>query len=164
MACCCQSLPQPTPGLEQTSPFTDPRFSCLVANVGYLISYGLALRSGWGVVKNERQGFEWLKKASDFTTPTGDPSTGETAQPAVVGSEMVVAILEVARCFQHGCVSLFVHGRTPHLPHPLKEGLCTTLSLTWILLPAIFTRSWGCKKVLPPINVCVRHSFASMGS
>lgn len=118
MACCCQSLSQPTPGLQRNSPFTYPRFSCLVATLGYLISYGLALRSGWGVVKDERQGFEWLKKASDFTTPTDDPSARETAQPAVVGSEMVVAILEVARCFLHGCVFLFAHCRTS-APPPL---------------------------------------------
>jgi len=72
-------------------------------------SYGLALRSGWGVVKDERQAFDFLQRAADSASLGTQTEVGT----AVVGSEVVVAILEVGQCFLHGWGCKKVRSRLP---------------------------------------------------
>jgi TPR repeat protein len=72
-------------------------------------SYGLALRSGWGVVKDERQAFDFLRRAAD----SASLGTQTEAGTAVVGSEVVVAILEVGQCFLHGWGCKKVRSKLP---------------------------------------------------
>ena len=68
-----------------------------------MLMYGLALRHGWGCVKNEALGFKWLRKAAE--SAVGDLEklrTGGSNEIGAVQSEMVLAIYEVGQCFFHG--------------------------------------------------------------
>ncbi|KAL7414188.1 hypothetical protein BDY24DRAFT_339456 [Mrakia frigida] len=83
---------------------------------GGMLFWGLTLRSGWGVVKDERKGFEWLRRACEPRPlgtggegggggrrgSDGGMGGGGETESAALAPEMVVAILEVAQCFLHG--------------------------------------------------------------
>lgn len=72
---------------------------------GGMLFWGLSLRSGWGVARDEKKGFYWLRRACE-PAPPREPSAagggGGGSEAAVLAPEMVVAILEVAQCFLHG--------------------------------------------------------------
>jgi TPR repeat protein len=70
---------------------------------GGMLFWGLSLRSGWGVARDEKKGFEWLRRACEPAPPSREGSgSGGPTEAAVLAPEMVVAILEVAQCFLHG--------------------------------------------------------------
>ena len=77
---------------------------------GGMLFWGLSLRSGWGVARDEKKGFEWLRRACEPAPPprqgggagVGGAGGGGGSEAAVLAPEMVVAILEVAQCFLHG--------------------------------------------------------------
>jgi hypothetical protein len=71
--------------------------------------WGLALRHAWGVKKDEREGFRWLRRAAGRAVeglevaynagPGGKPPRSELDG---VKTELVLAIYEVGQCFFHG--------------------------------------------------------------
>jgi TPR repeat protein len=66
-----------------------------------MLMYGLTLRSGWGVVKDEKKGFKWLRRAAE--SAVGDLEATKAGQDAsAVKTELVLAIYEVGQCFFHG--------------------------------------------------------------
>lgn len=82
-----------------------------------MLMWGLSLRHGWGVPKDEKQGFEWCRKACEIAV--GDleglnlPNVSERKSleklPAItqgavksVKAELVLAIYEVGQCFFQG--------------------------------------------------------------
>jgi hypothetical protein len=71
--------------------------------VGKLM-WGLTLRHGWGCPKNEKSGFNWLRKAAesameDLETARKNMSGVDNAK---VQNDLVLAIYEVGQCFFHG--------------------------------------------------------------
>ncbi|KAF5382876.1 hypothetical protein D9757_007287 [Collybiopsis confluens] len=90
-----------------------------------MLMWGLALRHGWGVEKDERSGFGWVRKAAegavkdleDFRRRVGESSSGGGAGGGTMGkglsvpgyendkgavkAELVLAIYEVGQCFFH---------------------------------------------------------------
>lgn len=105
---------------------------------GGMLFWGLTLRSGWGVVKDERKGFEWLRRACEPRPlgtggegggggrrgSDGGMGGGGETESAALAPEMVVAILEVAQCFLHGwgCakVSHLFEGGWPRETRPVR--------------------------------------------
>lgn len=83
-----------------------------------MLFWGLSLRSGWGVPKDERLGFYWLRRACDAHLTTGAPHPDERdrerKEATVIGTDVVMALCEVAHSFFHGlgcakvCVFFFV--------------------------------------------------------
>ncbi|KAG8935113.1 hypothetical protein FRC02_008575 [Tulasnella sp. 418] len=77
-----------------------------------MLMWGLSLRSGWGVKKDEKMGFKWLRRAAEWAVEDLEgavKSNGSSAGHAPPGgrleavqSELVLAIYEVGQCFFHG--------------------------------------------------------------
>ncbi|EIN13226.1 HCP-like protein [Punctularia strigosozonata HHB-11173 SS5] len=66
-----------------------------------MLMWGLTLRSGWGVKKDEKKAFKWIKRAAE--SAVGDlESTRGGMEATAVKSELILAIYEVAQCFFHG--------------------------------------------------------------
>ncbi|KAK7041725.1 hypothetical protein VNI00_009014 [Paramarasmius palmivorus] len=76
-----------------------------------MLMWGLTLRHGWGVAKDEKKGFGWLRKAAEgavrdleaarAATATNATVTTEKESPDVV-KELVLAVYEVGQCYFHG--------------------------------------------------------------
>jgi hypothetical protein len=68
-----------------------------------MLMWGLALRHGWGVPKDEKGAFSWLRRAAES-------ATGDLERKGVKGKgerdalkkELILAIYEVGQCFFHG--------------------------------------------------------------
>jgi hypothetical protein len=70
------------------------------SGVGMLM-WGLTLRHGWGCPKDEKQGFQWLRRAAEAAV--GDLERArEGVDSTDVKGELVLAIYEVGQCFSHG--------------------------------------------------------------
>jgi TPR repeat protein len=80
-----------------------------------MLMWGLCLRHGWGVPKDEKQGFVWLRQACEIAVgefeelqgiPSGVKPTKGTdfSESALKGvkAELVLAIYEVGQCFFQG--------------------------------------------------------------
>ncbi|KAG8829894.1 hypothetical protein FRC17_005822 [Serendipita sp. 399] len=75
-----------------------------------MLMWGLSLRHAWGVEKDERAAFWWLKKAAGCAVEdmerTRNLKPGENAETdrdrKAVQSELVLAVYEVGQCFFHG--------------------------------------------------------------
>jgi hypothetical protein len=80
-----------------------------------MLMWGLSLRHGWGIPKDERSAFWWLRRAAECavedleraTTPNpqaqSDAGTPEQDRDRkAVQSELVLAVYEVGQCFFHG--------------------------------------------------------------
>ncbi|EPQ61177.1 HCP-like protein [Gloeophyllum trabeum ATCC 11539] len=66
-----------------------------------MLMWGLSQRHGWGCEKNEKSGFQWLRKAAEIALDDLQViQDGE--QRNAIKSEMVVAIYEVGQCFFQG--------------------------------------------------------------
>ncbi|KIK66095.1 hypothetical protein GYMLUDRAFT_158136 [Collybiopsis luxurians FD-317 M1] len=69
--------------------------------------WGLALRHGWGVRKDEKSGFGWVRKAAEGAVRDLEGirrriASGEGMGKGAVKAELVLAIYEVGQCFFHG--------------------------------------------------------------
>lgn len=79
-----------------------------------MFMWGLSLRHAWGVEKDERAAFWWLRRAAecavhDMERTTQEGPEKEAASDAekerdrkAVQSELVLAVYEVGQCFFHG--------------------------------------------------------------
>ncbi|KAF8198978.1 hypothetical protein BJ912DRAFT_950426 [Pholiota molesta] len=69
-----------------------------------MLMYGLALRHGWGCVKNEKMAFRWLMRAAECAVVDLERlrRAGGDGEAGVVETELVLAIYEVGQCFFHG--------------------------------------------------------------
>ncbi|PVF97098.1 hypothetical protein CPB86DRAFT_735543 [Serendipita vermifera] len=120
-----------------------------------MLMWGLSLRHGWGVPKDERSAFWWLRRAAECAvedlekaTAQGQSVTDNTEKDRdrkAVQSELVLAVYEVGQCFFHGwgvqtdkkmAVSYFqVAARLGDVDAQLELGFC-------------FANGKGCKKDL----------------
>ncbi|KIJ45232.1 hypothetical protein M422DRAFT_167278 [Sphaerobolus stellatus SS14] len=63
--------------------------------------WGLSLRHAWGVQKDEKVAFRWLRRAAEAAV--GDlEAAREGKDQTAVKTELVLAIYEVGQCFFHG--------------------------------------------------------------
>lgn len=68
-----------------------------------MLMWGLTLRHGWGCEKNEKVGFNWLRRAAESAVEDLENArTGAGVDLAAVQTEMVIAIYEVGQCFFQG--------------------------------------------------------------
>ncbi|KAG8943894.1 hypothetical protein FRC04_002435 [Tulasnella sp. 424] len=71
-----------------------------------MLMWGLALRSGWGLEKDEKRGFKWLRRAAEHAVEDLELAKsgkgGMGAMSKAVQTELVLAIYEVGQCFFHG--------------------------------------------------------------
>ncbi|EEB97390.1 hypothetical protein MPER_03301, partial [Moniliophthora perniciosa FA553] len=82
-----------------------------------MLMWGLTLRHGWGVSKDEKKGFGWLRKAAEgavrdleaarLATSSANRDTilsfsNEKGDKEGVVKELVLAIYEVGQCYFHG--------------------------------------------------------------
>jgi len=82
-----------------------------------MLMWGLCLRHGWGVPKDEKQGFIWLRQACEIAVgefeelqgqPPGEKNSSNKMSTAADGAlkgakaELVLAIYEVGQCFFQG--------------------------------------------------------------
>lgn len=76
-----------------------------------MLMWGLTLRHGWGVAKDEKKGFGWLRKAAEGAVRDLEAARAATATNATVTTEkesqdvvqeLVLAIYEVGQCYFHG--------------------------------------------------------------
>ncbi|KDQ54993.1 hypothetical protein JAAARDRAFT_134790 [Jaapia argillacea MUCL 33604] len=63
--------------------------------------WGLTLRHGWGCEKNEKSGFNWLRKAAEIAVDDLE-TMRDGSEKSAIKSELVVAIYEVGQCFFQG--------------------------------------------------------------
>ncbi|EJD50075.1 HCP-like protein [Auricularia subglabra TFB-10046 SS5] len=86
---------------EQAATF---RGGCAVG----MLMWGLALRHAWGVRKDEKEGFKWLRRAAGRAVEglemaySGKDSKEGKGELEGVKTELVLAIYEVGQCFFHG--------------------------------------------------------------
>ncbi|KAL5490089.1 hypothetical protein ACEPAI_4922 [Sanghuangporus weigelae] len=64
-----------------------------------MLMWGLSLRHGWGVPKDEPRAFKWLKRAAEHAVV--DLQQGRDGRDAVK-KELVLAVYEVGQCFFQG--------------------------------------------------------------
>ncbi|CAG7847366.1 SubName: Full=Uncharacterized protein {ECO:0000313/EMBL:CCA67723.1} [Serendipita indica DSM 11827] len=120
-----------------------------------MLMWGLSLRHAWGVEKDERAAFWWLKRAAGCAVEdmersrqmkeTGSMDPEAERDRKAVQSELVLAVYEVGQCFFHGwgvetdkklAVSYFqVAARLGDVDAQLELGFC-------------FANGKGCKKDL----------------
>jgi TPR repeat protein len=75
-----------------------------------MLMWGLSLRHAWGVEKDERAAFWWLRRAAECAVEdlekanNASNGAGDSADRdrRAVQSELVLAIYEVGQCFFHG--------------------------------------------------------------
>lgn len=83
-----------------------------VGGMGMLM-WGLTLRHGWGVKKDEKGGFGWVRRAAEGAVRDlerlrldqdgeGKDTLDDEKGKSVVKAELVLAIYEVGQCFFHG--------------------------------------------------------------
>jgi TPR repeat protein len=81
------------------------RAAALGSSTGMYL-YGMALRSGWGVERDEVTAFQYLSKAADAamrqTSLSLDPSEMATSFPAAAARELTLAIYELGQSFLNG--------------------------------------------------------------
>jgi len=66
-----------------------------------MLMWGLTLRHGWGVVKDEKRGFVWIRKAAEVAVSDLETAV-DGASAGAPQSELVLAIYEVGQCFSNG--------------------------------------------------------------
>lgn len=72
-----------------------------------MVMWGLTLRHGWGMRKDEQRGFVWLRKGveralKEWESVQGKAAGGMNEDLGSVKQELVYALREVARGFMHG--------------------------------------------------------------
>ncbi|KIM34565.1 hypothetical protein M408DRAFT_33796, partial [Serendipita vermifera MAFF 305830] len=121
-----------------------------------MFMWGLSLRHAWGVERDERAAFWWLRRAAECAvadmerTKEAHPEGGEGSVEVerdrkAVQNELVLAVYEVGQCFFHGwgvetdkkmAVSYFqVAARLGDMDAQLELGFC-------------YAKGKGCKKDL----------------
>ncbi|GJJ13850.1 hypothetical protein Clacol_008107 [Clathrus columnatus] len=66
-----------------------------------MLMWGLTLRHAWGVAKDEKAAFIWLRRAAEAAVEDLEAAR-EGKEQIAVKSELVLAIYEVGQCFFHG--------------------------------------------------------------
>ncbi|KAF8320623.1 HCP-like protein [Cantharellus anzutake] len=66
-----------------------------------MLMWGLTLRHGWGVPKDENKGFVWVRRAAEAAVDDLD-SVMSGVDAGAVQSELVLAIYEVGQCYSNG--------------------------------------------------------------
>lgn len=66
-----------------------------------MLMWGLTLRHGWGVPKDEPRAFKWLKRAAEHAVVDLQHGSTKSGRDAVK-NELVLAVYEVGQCFFQG--------------------------------------------------------------
>lgn len=69
--------------------------------------WGMALREGWGVRKDQKRGFEWISRAAaragELMASGGDgPAPRTEAELKAIRSELKLSVYELGKCFCYG--------------------------------------------------------------
>ncbi|PWN35459.1 HCP-like protein [Meira miltonrushii] len=67
--------------------------------------WGMALREGWGVRKDQKRGFEWISRAASRAGDLMATSNGKTRNEAelkAIRSELKLSVYELGKCFCYG--------------------------------------------------------------
>jgi len=68
-----------------------------------MIMWGLTLRHGWGVKRDEKFGFAWVRQAADAAVGDLEAAVNDGAVDVNVDKdELVLAIFEVGQCYSKG--------------------------------------------------------------
>lgn len=67
-----------------------------------MLMWGLTLRHGWGVAKDEKMAFKWLRRAAEGATSDLEKGRGKGKERDALKKELILAIYEVGQCFFHG--------------------------------------------------------------
>ncbi|THH05571.1 hypothetical protein EW145_g4696 [Phellinidium pouzarii] len=66
-----------------------------------MLMWGLSLRHGWGVPKDEQRAFKWLKRAAEHAVLDLQEGRNKSGRDAI-RNELVLAVYEVGQCFFQG--------------------------------------------------------------
>ncbi|KAG8907473.1 hypothetical protein FRB99_004049 [Tulasnella sp. 403] len=66
-----------------------------------MLMWGLTLRCGWGIEKNEQKGFKWLRRAAEHAVEDLEMAKAGDNTGAI-RTELILAIYEVGQSFYHG--------------------------------------------------------------
>ncbi|KAI5124048.1 hypothetical protein M0805_003877 [Coniferiporia weirii] len=66
-----------------------------------MLMWGLSLRHGWGIPKDEQRAFKWLKRAAEHAVVDLQQGKNKSGREAI-RNELILAVYEVGQCFFQG--------------------------------------------------------------